>query len=292
MRTVAADMPSVPMAQVLRRLSFALAFVASGALASLPTRPAGGPAAGLSEHTARSLQHELSAEFATPEMRLEVQERAWQIVADRHYDPALNGVDWQAVREKYRAPVIAAKSDAEMYLVLKAMVRELKDSHTRIVTPRESADHRRFATLASGLALSVLDDQLVVIDVDPDSPAARAGVRKGDVVVAIDDRLFDTAFLPAARDLPLTAADLMSSEAQPARQDEAIRFAQLRAVRRALQRMPDALPRAQTLTLQRYGAGSLRRDLDARTADQAAGRNSARFRSRHCCLETESIFGA
>ena len=162
--------------------------------------------------------------------------------------------------------------------MLKAMVRELKDSHTRIVTPRESADHRRFATLASGLALSVIDDQLLVIDVDPDSPAARAGVRKGDVVVAIDDRQFDAAFLRAARDLPLTAADFTSSEAEPARQDEAIRFAQLRAVRRALQRMPDALPRAQTLTLQRDGGRPHRRDPDAGAADQTAGSHGARFR--------------
>jgi carboxyl-terminal processing protease len=241
-------------ARVIRHLAFVLAFVAaSSAVASLPARPAGGPADGLSEHTARSLQHELSAEFATAELRLEVQQRAWQIVADRHYDPAFNGVDWPAVREKYRLPVIAAKSDAEMYLVLKAMVRELRDSHTRVVTPRESADHRRFATLASGISLSVIDDQLLVIDVDPESPAARADVRKGDVVVAIDNRQFDAAFLRAARDLPLTGADITSSEAEPAQQDEVIRFAQLRAVRRALQRMPDALPRAQVLTLQRAG---------------------------------------
>jgi C-terminal processing protease CtpA/Prc len=89
------------------------------------------------------------------------------------------------------------------------------------------------------------------------APAARAGVRKGDVVLAIDDKQFDTAFLKAARDLPLTAADVMSSEAQPARQDEVVRFAQLRAVRRALQRMPDALPRTQTLTLQRDSAAAL-----------------------------------
>ena len=241
-------------ARFIRRWAFAVAFAAaSSAVASLPARPAGGPAEGLSEHTARSLQQELSPEFATAELRLEVQQRAWQIVADRHYDPSLNGVDWQAVREKYRLPVIAAKSDAEMYLVLKAMVRELRDSHTRVVTPRESADHRRFATLASGMSLSVIDDQLLVIDVDPESPAARANVRKGDVVVAIDNRQFDAAFLRAARDLPLTAADITSAEAEPARQDEVTRFAQLRAVRRALQRMPDALPRAQVLTLQRDG---------------------------------------
>ncbi len=238
--------------RVIGVLSFIVALTATaGAHASMPARPAGGPAAGLSEFTARLLQDGLSEDFATPELRLEVQQRAWQIVAERHYDPTFNGVDWQAVREKYRLPVITAKSDAEMYLVLKAMVRELKDSHTRVMTPRESADQRRFATLASGIALSVIDDQLLVVDIDSDSPAARAGVRKGDVVLAIDDRRFDAAFLRAARDLPLGAADVTSSEAQPARDDEAIRYAQLRAVRRALQRMPDALPRSQRLTLQR-----------------------------------------
>ncbi len=255
LRPVSGQRPILPRAaRVIRGLSCAAALVAATSVfAALPARPAGGPATGLSEFTARLLQDSLSEEFATPEQRLEVQERAWQIVADRHYDPTLNGVDWQAVREKYRLPVIAAKSDAEMYLALKAMVRELKDSHTRVVTPRESADHRRFATLASGIALSVIDDQLLVVDVDPDSPAARAGVRRGDVIVAIDERQFDAGFLRAARELPVTAADIMSSEAVPARHDEAVRFAQLRAVRRALQRMPDALPRTQRLTLQREG---------------------------------------
>ncbi|MBC8120102.1 MAG: PDZ domain-containing protein, partial [Burkholderiaceae bacterium] len=226
-----------------------------GTQASLLARPAGGPAPGLSEFTARLLQHELSEEFATPELRLAAQQRAWQVVADRHYDPALNGIDWQAVRDKYQQPVIAAKSDAEMYLALKAMMRELKDSHTRVVTARESADYRRFAVLASGIALSVIDEQLLVIDVDVASPAARAGVRKGDVVVAVDEHRFDAAFFRAAPVLPASAADITSSEAEPARQDEAIRFAQLRAVRRALQRMPDAQPRPQQMTLQRGAIG-------------------------------------
>ncbi|MGH6611311.1 MAG: S41 family peptidase, partial [Burkholderiaceae bacterium] len=199
------------------------------------------------------MQESLSEQFATPEQRLDVQQRAWQIVADRYFDPTLNGVDWHAVREKYRLPIISAKSDAQMYFALKAMVRELKDSHTRVVTPRESADHRRFAVLASGIRLAVIDDQLAVIDVDADSPASRAGVRAGDVVIAIDDRQFDTAFFVAARELPSIDADIGSAEAQPTHSEEALRFAQLRAVRRALQRMPDAPPRAQRVTLQREG---------------------------------------
>ena len=81
-------------------------------------------------------------------------------------------------------------------------------------------------------------------------PAARRRT-KVDVVLAIVPQ-FDAAFARSKRS-SLTAADITSSEAEPARQDEVTRFAQLRAVRRALQRMPDALPRAQVLTLQRDG---------------------------------------
>jgi carboxyl-terminal processing protease len=221
------------------------------ACSMLPTRPAGGMVADLPEDTAPILQDGLSPEFSTTAQRLEVQQQTWQLVADRYYDPALNGVDWVAVREKYRPQVAAARSDAEFYLALKSMVRELNDSHLRVVTPRESVDHRRYAARSTGIALTVIDDRLVVFDVDPESPAARAGVHRGDIVLAIDDHRFDPDFLRAARDLPLTGADISSPEAQPALADEAMRFAQLRAVRRVLQRAPDAPPRPQKLLLQR-----------------------------------------
>ncbi|MGZ8274532.1 MAG: S41 family peptidase [Burkholderiaceae bacterium] len=235
----------------LRPLVAAVALITLAACASLPARPAGGMVADLAEDTPIVSQEGLSAEFSTAAKRIEVQQRAWKVIAERYYDPRLNGVDWAAVRDKYRPRVAGAKTDAQFYLALKAMVRELKDSHTRIVTPRESVDHRRFATLASGAALSVIDDQLVVIDVDGDSPAARGGLKRGDVVLAIDTHRFDEPFLAGARTLPLTGEDVNSPEAQPGRADEAARFSQLRAVRRVLQRAPDEPPRPQHLLIRR-----------------------------------------
>lgn len=239
---------------LLRALVVGVCVAALAACASLPMRPAGGMVADLAEDVAPVLQDALSPEFATESRRVDVQQRAWQVIAERYYDPRLNGVDWPGMREKYRSRVAAARSDAQFYLALKSMVRELKDSHTRIVTPRESVDHRRFAAVATGAALTVVDDQLVIVDVDPDSPAARAELQRGDVVLAVDAHRFDRDFMAAARTLPLTGADVASPEAQPALADEAMRFAQLRAVRRTLQRAPDEPPRTHRLTIGRGDA--------------------------------------
>lgn len=237
----------------LRSLLVGLALAALAACASLPARPAGGVVADLTADTPAVSQEILSEPFATEALRLDVQRRAWQVIAERYYDPRLNGVDWTAVRDKYRPRVVAARTDAQFYLALKAMVRELNDSHTRVVTPRESANQRRFAALASGAALAVIENRLVVIDVDSDSPAARAGLARGDVVLAVDGHRFDEPFLVEARNLPLTGEDITSAEAQPAHADEAERFAQLRAVRRVLQRAPDEPPRPQRVLVDRGG---------------------------------------
>lgn len=236
-----------------RRLLFVAALLLA-ACSALPTRPAGGMAADLPEDAAPILQDALSPEFDTAAKRIEIQQRVWQVIASRYYDPHLNGVDWIAVRESYQPRIAAARTDSEFYIALKEMARELKDSHLRVVTPRESLDHRRFAARTTGIVLAVIDDRLVVVDVDPESPASRADVRRGDVVLAIDGRRFDADFLRAARALPLTGADITSTEAQPATGDEAMRFAQLRAVRRALQRPPDAPVQPQRLHLQRNGS--------------------------------------
>src|SRR5512134_3818205 len=123
-----------------RRLAVvAVAFLAACSL--LPTRPAGGMVADLSEDTAPILQDALSPEFGTAAKRLEVQQQTWQVIADRYYDPGLNGVDWAAVRGKDRPQVAGARADAEFYLALKSMARELKDSLVGVVPPRGGVDH-------------------------------------------------------------------------------------------------------------------------------------------------------
>ena len=58
---------------------------------------------------------------------------------DRFYDPRLHGLDWQAVRARYRPQAASARSREETAAVVNAMLAELGASHTRYYTPDDPA---------------------------------------------------------------------------------------------------------------------------------------------------------
>src|ERR1700693_615852 len=57
-------------------------------------------------------------------------EGVWQTVRDRFYDTRLHGLDWPAVRERYRAAAAEATSDERLAEVINDMLSELHASHT------------------------------------------------------------------------------------------------------------------------------------------------------------------
>lgn len=113
-------------------------------------------------------------------------ERVWQLVADRHYDPKLNGVDWRAQGERHGPVAVAAPDDAALYRVLNAMLEPLGDSHTHALTPARAGERRSHTRARTGFNLTRLEERWVVSEVLPGSPAEEAGVQPGWIVVARD----------------------------------------------------------------------------------------------------------
>ncbi|ACB73395.1 peptidase S41 [Opitutus terrae PB90-1] len=114
---------------------------------------------------------------------LRVFDRAWDLVNDRYFDEAFRGVDWPAMRERYR-PQAAAAADAEaLYKVVNQMCAELKESHLGALSPRRAHELETEHRPAIGIRWQLLEDQRVVVDVVPGGPADRAGIRRGWLVL-------------------------------------------------------------------------------------------------------------
>ena len=54
--------------------------------------------------------------------RVEVFEEIWETINEKYYNASLNGVDWRAVKARYRPLVEKAGTDGDFYVVLKQMV--------------------------------------------------------------------------------------------------------------------------------------------------------------------------
>lgn len=131
----------------------------------------------------------------------------WEKVRDTHFDPNMNGVDWVAVREAYRPQAEAATDPQQLRAAIEGMLGELGQSHfglipgeayTVAIEDVEIDDSDDGGSRASrngtgapgwtGLVARFVGGEPMVVRVERDSPALRAGVRPGDVIVSIDGR--------------------------------------------------------------------------------------------------------
>jgi carboxyl-terminal processing protease len=138
---------------------------------------------------------------------------AWRIIRDTHYDPEMNGVDWDAVRQELRPKALEAESNAQVRAILADMLSRLGESHFSVI-PSDAADAlpgEGVSVDAEGNAISddepnihderygggehwlgldvrVLGDQLVVTSVEPGGPADLSGVTPGWLITKVGPR--------------------------------------------------------------------------------------------------------
>ena len=139
----------------------------------------------------------------------DVFEDAWKLVNEKYYDPKLNGVDWASVREKYKPLVGNAKNDAEFYAIIKQMLGEMKDAHTRFLTPREAYEFKTRQGTSVGIILDEVEGKPVVAKVAPDSEAGLANIKAGMIVQTIDNQ-------PIAEKIKSVKANLSESSSDRA----------------------------------------------------------------------------
>jgi len=122
---------------------------------------------------------------------LAVFDRAWSLVNEKYFDAKFRGVDWRAMRVKFRPEAAAARDETELYHVLNQMNAQLGESHLAALAPRRHHELETEHRPAVGFRWLMVDNRRVVSEVLPGGPAAQAGVEPGWFVVTRDGRPID-----------------------------------------------------------------------------------------------------
>ena len=123
---------------------------------------------------------------------------AWRLHRDFAYDPALRGVDWEAVRDQHLPLVTRIGARTELGTIMGQMASQLGILHSQVRggdLPEDEENGQlaflgaRYAPVASGLRItSLYSGEADLVNLQP--PLRRPGVdvRKGDVITRVDGR--------------------------------------------------------------------------------------------------------
>ncbi len=113
-------------------------------------------------------------------------QQAWTYLRDHFYDPGMNGLDWEGLREHYQPLINGAANPDEMRRQIALMMGELNASHLGIGNSQRAGQTVGRTGLDFETAHYEETGNLKVSAVVPEGPAALAGVQVGDVLTAVN----------------------------------------------------------------------------------------------------------
>jgi len=130
----------------------------------------------------------------SPEQRrltLDSFEYVWATVRDKHWDPKISGVDWQAIHDELRPRIEAAQSIEEARQIVAAMLERLHQTHFGVIPASaydaigDSPTNDTSNQGKTGIELRVLSGHAIVGSIAQNSAASEAGVQTGWEVVRV-----------------------------------------------------------------------------------------------------------
>jgi carboxyl-terminal processing protease len=123
----------------------------------------------------------------SPAKPSETFDAAWKIIRDSHFDPKMNGVDWQAVRTELGPRAARARTDGELREVIRDMLGRLGLSHFALIPSGGGATAAPVDLGGDpGFDVRLVGPDLIVTQVEPQGGAAAAGVRPGWRLLSIE----------------------------------------------------------------------------------------------------------
>lgn len=142
-------------------------------------------------------------------VNLESFDYIWQTIADKHWEAAPGGLDWQQVRSDYRPRAAAATTMGAFRGIVNEMIALIGQSHFAVFPAHvyQDASSPEDETSASnrgnsGIDLRVVDGRALVVDVWTGSPGEMAGVQPGWILLNAKNQSIDEKIQRLLLELP------------------------------------------------------------------------------------------
>lgn len=112
---------------------------------------------------------------------------SWDELREEYYDKTLNNQDWDKWRLKY-VNEIETKEDA--YVAIDSIIESLDDPYTRFLRPAEFEEQNigiNAKLYGIGVNISEINGKTTIVGILDDTPAQKAGLKAGDIIVKVDD---------------------------------------------------------------------------------------------------------
>src|SRR3974390_2816283 len=139
----------------------------------------------------------------TLEERTKIFDKVCRLVKTKHFNPAMNGADWDALARRRREQILACNEPEAFKKEVNRLVAELKTSHTGFRHAGMRNIPARHAINATLYRLSMNGtERWMFQDVHRGGPAYLAGIRPGDLLLGYGEREIRTP-----EDLTFSAAE-------------------------------------------------------------------------------------
>src|SRR5467141_1557951 len=123
------------------------------------------------------------------QMREKIYSRVCELVARKHFDPAMNGANWGELSKDRKDQILQSNTDDEYEKQIQELLNELKTSHTGFRHSKSSKIPGRHAISATFMRCDFDGTQRWMFqDVHEGGPAHVAGLRPGDILLQVRNR--------------------------------------------------------------------------------------------------------
>lgn len=118
-------------------------------------------------------------------------DQVWQLVNREYVDGSFNNQDWQTARQTLLSKNYTSREQA--YVAVRQTLKRLGDPYTRFMDPKEyqtltSQTSGEVSGIGIRMEINQTTQLLTVVEALENSPALKAGIKEGDVILAIDGK--------------------------------------------------------------------------------------------------------